>query len=152
MSICRRFNQKHNVGQFLLKRFADLVTVSYLHIISRNHSIKQSLIFCSEFPDIPDITGRKIRGRRRRRRRRTHVISKRHVFHANAIIQYVSISLNVFITLAFSLPTFSVPLCWYILVSCWGCGQLLRSSKVSFISPDDCCTRFNIYYFKLYLF
>ena len=31
-------NQKHNLGWFLPKRFVDLVRVSYLHSISRNHS------------------------------------------------------------------------------------------------------------------
>ena len=31
-------NQKHNFGWFLPKRFVDLVRVSYLHSISRNHS------------------------------------------------------------------------------------------------------------------
>ena len=36
--------------------------------------------FCSEFPDIPDKAGRKIR----RRRKRTQAIAKRYAFHANA--------------------------------------------------------------------
>ena len=39
------------------------------------------IIFCSEFPDIPDKAGRKTR---RRRRRRTQAIAKRYAFHANA--------------------------------------------------------------------
>ena len=42
LGICRPsfLNQKHNVGWLLLKRFADLVRVCPLHIISRNHSNK----------------------------------------------------------------------------------------------------------------
>ena len=32
------FNQHHNVGWFLLRRFVDLLRVCALHIISRNHS------------------------------------------------------------------------------------------------------------------
>ena len=40
------------------------------------------IIFCSEFPDIPDRGGSKTR---RRRRRRTQAITKRYAFHANAI-------------------------------------------------------------------
>ena len=31
-------NQKHNVGWFLLRKFADFLRVSSLHIISRNRS------------------------------------------------------------------------------------------------------------------
>ena len=38
------------------------------------------IIFCSEFPDIPDKAGRKAR-----RRRRTPAIAKRYAFHANVI-------------------------------------------------------------------
>ena len=41
------------------------------------------IVFCSEFPDIPDKAERKTR--RRRRRRKTQAIAKRHAFHANAI-------------------------------------------------------------------
>ena len=41
------------------------------------------IIFCSEFPDIPDKAGRKTR--RRRRRRRTEATAKCYAFHANAI-------------------------------------------------------------------
>ena len=37
------------------------------------------IVFCSEFPDIPDNTGRKTT------RRRTQAIAKRYAFHANAI-------------------------------------------------------------------
>ena len=37
------------------------------------------IVFCSEFPNIPDDAGRKIR-----RRRRTQVIAKRYALHANA--------------------------------------------------------------------
>ena len=40
------------------------------------------IIFCSEFPDIPDQAGKKTR---RRRSRRTQSIAKRYAFHANAI-------------------------------------------------------------------
>ena len=36
------------------------------------------IMFCSEFPDIPDNAGRKTR-----RRRRTQTIAKRYAFHAN---------------------------------------------------------------------
>ena len=39
------------------------------------------IIFCSEFPDIPDKAGRKTRGRRRR----TQAIAKRYAFYANAV-------------------------------------------------------------------
>ena len=46
------------------------------------------IVFCSEFPDIPD-NGRKIR---RRRRRRTQAITKRYAFHANAISTYTKTS------------------------------------------------------------
>ena len=46
MNICRSslFNQKHKVGWFLLRGFADLVRVCSLHIIGRNHSNTFSLI------------------------------------------------------------------------------------------------------------
>ena len=37
-------NQKYNVGWFLLKKFADLEKVCYLHVISRNHSSTLLLI------------------------------------------------------------------------------------------------------------
>ena len=37
------------------------------------------IVFCSEFPNIPDDAGRKTR----RRRRRTQVIAKRYALHAN---------------------------------------------------------------------
>ena len=39
------------------------------------------IVFCSEFPDIPNNAGRKTR----RRRRRTQAIAKRYAFHGNAI-------------------------------------------------------------------
>ena len=46
------------------------------------------IIICSDFPDIPDKTGRKTR-----RRKRTQAIAKRYAFHANAIIvNYVFIT------------------------------------------------------------
>ena len=38
------------------------------------------IVFCSEFPDIPDKAGRKMR------RGRTQAIAKCYAFHANAII------------------------------------------------------------------
>ena len=49
------------------------------------------IVFCSEFPDIPDNAGRKTR------RRRTQAIAKRYVFHANAInvYQYI-VSRNIY--------------------------------------------------------
>ena len=37
------------------------------------------IICCSEFPDIPDKAGRKMR------RRRTQAIAKRYAFHENAV-------------------------------------------------------------------
>ena len=40
------------------------------------------IIFCSEFPDIPDKAGRKMR---RRVRRGGQAMAKRYVFHANVI-------------------------------------------------------------------
>ena len=42
--------------------------------------VQWSVIFCSEFPDIPNKAGRKTR-----RIRRTQAIAKRYAFHANAI-------------------------------------------------------------------
>ena len=39
------------------------------------------IIFCSEFPDIPDNAGKVMRSRRTRR---TQAIAKRYAFHANA--------------------------------------------------------------------
>ena len=44
------------------------------------------IVFCSEFPDIPDNAGKFTRRtrRRRRRRRRTQTIAKRYAFHAYA--------------------------------------------------------------------
>ena len=44
------------------------------------------IAFCSEFPNIPDNAGRKIR-RRKKRRRRTKTIAKHYAFHANAEIE-----------------------------------------------------------------
>ena len=38
------------------------------------------MVFCSEFPDIPDKAGRVTK------RRRTQAIAKDHAFHANSII------------------------------------------------------------------
>ena len=42
------------------------------------------IVFCSEFPDIPDNAGKG-----RRRRRRTQAIAKRYAFHSNAISWYL---------------------------------------------------------------
>ena len=39
------------------------------------------IVFCSEFPDIPDNAGKVTR---RRRRRRIQAIAKRYMFHADA--------------------------------------------------------------------
>ena len=45
-NVCRHslFNQKHNLGWFLLKSVVDLVGVCSLHITCRNHSITFLLI------------------------------------------------------------------------------------------------------------
>ena len=43
-------------------------------------SVVCKIVFCSEFPDIPDNTGKVTR----RRRRRTQAIAKRDAFYANA--------------------------------------------------------------------
>ena len=55
------------------------------------------IVFCSEFPDIPDNAGK---GRRRRRgRRRRQAIAKRYVFHANTknrIITKMQLFINRF--------------------------------------------------------
>ena len=48
-----------------------------MYRISRSMVCK--IIFCSEFPDIPDKAGRKTR-----RRRRTQAIAKPYASHANA--------------------------------------------------------------------
>ena len=62
--------------------FKDLTWISEtIYCISCSMVCK--IIFCSEFPDIPDKAGRKTRTRRRRRR--AQAIAKRYVFHANAI-------------------------------------------------------------------
>ena len=45
------------------------------------------IIFCSEFPVIPDKAGRKTRRRRKKRRRRRQAIAKRYAFHADAIMK-----------------------------------------------------------------
>ena len=41
------------------------------------------IMFCSEFPDIPDKADKKTR-----RKRKTQAIAKCYAFHANAIIKY----------------------------------------------------------------
>ena len=48
------------------------------------------VIFCSEFPDIPDKAGRKTR--LRKRRRRAQAIAKRYAFHVNAVTKFGVIS------------------------------------------------------------
>ena len=53
---------------------------------------------CSEFPDIPDKAGRKMR----RRRRRTHPIAKRYELHANAKT-YVADTMLIEVTLTVQL-------------------------------------------------
>ena len=45
-------------------------------------SVVCKIVFCSEFPDIPDNAGKVTR---RRRRRRTQANAKRYAFHANTI-------------------------------------------------------------------
>ena len=70
----------------LLKCLRILITVVYFK--DRNWIYKSvycisslvvcKIAFCSEFPDIPDSAGRKIR-------RRTQAIAKHYAFHANAI-------------------------------------------------------------------
>ena len=48
------------------------------------------IIICSDFPDIPDKTGRKTR-----RRKRTQAIAKRYAFHANVIIVNYVFTTNI---------------------------------------------------------
>ena len=70
----------------LLKFLRILITVVYFK--DRNWMSKTvycisclvvcKIVFCSEFPDIPDNAGRQTR-------RRAHVIAKRYAFHANSI-------------------------------------------------------------------
>ena len=52
------------------------------------------IIFCSEFPDIPDTAGRKTR----RRITRTQAIAKRYELHANAIIVLLFLLIQITIT------------------------------------------------------
>ena len=76
----------------LLKFLRILITVMYFkdrNWISKtvnciSCSVVCKIVFCSEFPDIPDNAGKVTRGTRRRRRR-TQAIEKRYAFHANAI-------------------------------------------------------------------
>ena len=78
----------------LLKFLRILITVMYFkdrNWISKtvnciSYSVVCKIVFCSEFPDIPDNAGKVTRRtrRRRRRRRRTQAIAKRYAFHANA--------------------------------------------------------------------
>ena len=70
----------------LLKFLHILITVVYFK--DRNWMSKTvycisclvvcKIVFCSEFPDIPDNAGRQTR-------RRAHVIAKRYAFHANSV-------------------------------------------------------------------
>ena len=53
---------------------------------------------CSEFPDIPDKAGRKMR----RTRRRTHPIAKRYELHANAKT-YIADTMLIEVTLTVQL-------------------------------------------------
>ena len=72
----------------LLKFLRILITVVYVkerNWISKTVYCTSSLlvckiVFCSEFPNIPDNAGRKARTRRR-----TQTIAKRYAFHANGI-------------------------------------------------------------------
>ena len=63
-------------------------------------SVVCKIIFCSEFPDIPDKAGRKTRTRRRRRR--TQAIAKRDAFHANAKKKTFFVFILSFISVACS--------------------------------------------------
>ena len=46
------------------------------------------IVFCFEFPDIPDNAERTTR--RRGRRRRTQAIAKRYAFHSNATMLFLT--------------------------------------------------------------
>ena len=77
----------------LLKVLRILIAVVYFKVrnwISKTMyciscSMVCKIVFCTEFPDIPDKTGRKTT------RRRTQAIANRYAFHANAIKRYINI-------------------------------------------------------------
>ena len=83
----------------LLKFFSILITTVYLKdrkgisetVYCISCSMVSKIVFCSEFPDIPDNAGKVMRRRRRRRRRRTQAIAQRYAFDANAKIFISSI-------------------------------------------------------------
>ena len=62
--------------------FKDVNWISKM-IICITFLVVFKIVFCSEFPDIPD-NAAKVMRRRRKRTRRTQVIAKRYAFHANA--------------------------------------------------------------------
>ena len=74
----------------MLPKFLRIV-ITVVHFKDRNWisktvncnscSVVCKIVFCSEFPDIPDNIDKVTR---KRRRRRTQAIAKRYVFHANA--------------------------------------------------------------------
>ena len=65
------------------------------------------IAFCSEFPDIPDSSGRKTR---RRRKRRAKTIAKRYAFDANAIMPYKTLrNLEGFLAVRLFLNGISAP-------------------------------------------
>ena len=82
------------------------IPITIVYFKDRNWSSKRvncisclvvcKIVFCSEFPDIPDNAGKVTRRtrRRRRKRRRTQAIAKRYAFHANAIIPWKRRILN----------------------------------------------------------
>ena len=80
----------------LLKFLRILITVMYFkdrNWISKtvnciSCSVVCKIVFCSEFPDIPDNAGKFTR----RRRRRTQTIAKRYAFHANVIKKLVLVN------------------------------------------------------------
>ena len=90
-NLANRLIASYRLNRKLLKFLRILLTAVYfkdLKWISKTMyciscSMVCKIIFCSEFPDIPDKAGRKTR---RRRRRRTQAIVKRYAFYANAII------------------------------------------------------------------
>ena len=86
-TVANRLITSYRLNGKLLKFLRILITAVYfkdLKWISKTMyciscSMVCKIIFCSEFPDIPDKAGRKTR------RRRTQAIAKRYAFHANAI-------------------------------------------------------------------
>ena len=88
---CNRLITSYRLYGKLLKFLLFQVTAMYFKdrkwisktVYCISCSIVCKIIFCSEFPDIPDKASKK-----RRRKRRTQAIAKRYAFHANAIIKY----------------------------------------------------------------